>query len=49
MELPIYPPKPSEWEIQKLGGELVDGSGFESEEPATGFEPDERAEEGLLP
>jgi hypothetical protein len=45
----MYLPKPSERGIQKLGGELLDGSGFESEEPATGFEPDERAEEGLLP
>lgn len=42
-------PQTSELEIQTLGGELLDGSGFESEDPATGFEPDERAEEGLLP
>lgn len=44
----MYPPKPAEWDLQKLGGELLDGSGFESEEPATGCESDERAEEGLL-
>jgi hypothetical protein len=43
----MHPPKPSEWEIQKLGGELLDGSGFEFEDSATGFEPDEGAEEVL--
>jgi hypothetical protein len=40
--------KTSEPEIRDLGGEALEGSGFESEEPATDFGRDERAEEGLL-
>ena len=37
--------KTSEPEIRDLGGEPLEGSGFESEDPATDFEHDERSEE----
>ncbi len=37
----------SEAEIQALGGEPLEGSGFESEKPSSAFEPREQAgEEG---
>ena len=38
----MYSPKPSEFEIQDVGGEPLKGSGFEAEDPATGFQSDER-------
>ena len=44
----MYPERTSEPEIREIGGEPLEGSGFESEDPATGFESRERsAEEGL--
>ncbi len=40
-------PNTSEPEIQALGGEPLEESGFESEKPSTAFEPLEQAgEEG---
>lgn len=40
-------PNPTEPEIQELGGEPLEGSGFESERPSSAFEPfKQRAEEG---
>lgn len=45
--MPMYLPKTSEPEIRDLGGEPLEGSGFEFEDPAIDFEPDERpGEEG---
>ena len=44
----MSPARTAEPEIRELGGEPLDGSGFEAEEPATGFESRERsAEEGM--
>jgi len=44
----MYPAKTAEPEIQEIGGEPLEGSGFETEHPATGFESNERpAEEGF--
>ena len=44
----MYPERTSEPEIREIGGEPLEGSGFEAEGPARGFESDERfAEEGL--
>jgi hypothetical protein len=37
--------KTPEPEIRDLGGEPLEGSGFEFEDPATDFEHDERSEE----
>ncbi len=45
----MYLPKASEPGIRDLGGEPLQESGFESEEPVTGFELDELVEEGFLP
>ena len=36
-------PNTSEPEIQELGGEPLEGSGFENEKPSSAFEPFERA------
>ena len=44
----MYPARTAEAEIREIGGEPLDGSGFESENPVTGFESLERsAEEGI--
>ena len=44
----MYPAKIFEPKIQEIGEEPLEGSGFETEEPATGFESYERsAEEGF--
>ncbi len=44
----MNPARTAEPEIRELGGEPLEGSGFEVEEPATGFESRERsAEEGI--
>jgi hypothetical protein len=44
----MYPERTPESEIREIGGEPLEGSGFEAEEPATGFKPRERsAEEGI--
>jgi hypothetical protein len=40
-------PKASETEIRESGGELLEGSGFEPEQPEAGFDSDETAEEGV--
>jgi hypothetical protein len=39
--------KTREPEISEIGGEPLEESGFETEEPATDFGREERAEEGL--
>jgi len=39
----MYIPKTAEPEIQEIGGEPLNGSGFETESPATEFESDERS------
>jgi len=45
----MYIPTDSEAEIQEVGGDPLDGSGFESETPDPEFEIDAHpAEEGLL-
>ena len=41
----MYLPKTPEREIRDLGGEPLEGSGFEFEDPAIDFERDERHEE----
>jgi hypothetical protein len=46
--MPMYLPKTSEPEIQEIGGEPHEQSGFEIEDPATDFELDERSAEGDL-
>jgi hypothetical protein len=44
----MYPARTSESEIREIGGEPLEGSGFETENPATGFESQENsAEEGF--
>lgn len=44
----MYPARTSEQEIQEIGGEPLEGSGFETEDPTTGSESYERsAEEGF--
>ena len=44
----MNPARTAEPEIRELGGEPLEGSGFEADEPATSFEPPERsAEEGI--
>jgi hypothetical protein len=44
----MYPARTAEPEIRKIGGEPLEGSGFETENPATGFESYEgSAEEGI--
>ena len=44
----MYPAKIAEPEIREIGGEPLEGSGFETEDPVTGFESRERsAEEGI--
>ena len=48
--MPMYLPKTPEPEIWDIGGEPLEESGFEIEEPETDFEFDQRSEEGgLLP
>jgi hypothetical protein len=43
----MYPAITTQPEIRGIGGEPLEGSGFETEDPATGFESHERsAEEG---
>ena len=45
----MYIPTDSEAEIQAVGGDPLEGSGFERESPEPEFESDARsAEEGLL-
>ncbi len=34
----MYSPKTADPDIWKIGGEPLEGSGFEAENPATGFE-----------
>ena len=46
--IPMFFPKSSEPEMQHIGGEPLENSGFETEDPATGFEFNERSEEGPL-
>jgi len=41
----MYYRKPSESAVQELDGEPLEGSGFEAEVPASGFETDERSME----
>ena len=44
----MYPTRTAEPEIREIGGEPLEGSGFETEDTATGFESRERsAEEGI--
>jgi len=44
----MYPAKTAEPKILEVGGEPLEGSGFETEHSATGFESNEMsAEEGL--
>jgi hypothetical protein len=44
----MYPATIFEPKIREIGGEPLEGSGFETEDPATGFESYERsAEEGF--
>jgi hypothetical protein len=44
----MYPARTSEPDMEELGGEPLEGSGFENENPATGFESQETfAEEGF--
>ena len=44
----MYPATTIDPEIREIGGEPLEGSGFETEEPATGFESRARsAEEGI--
>jgi hypothetical protein len=44
----MYPARTAKPEIQEIGGEPLEGSGFEAEHPATGFESSERsAGEGM--
>lgn len=44
----MYPARTAESEIRGIGGEPLEGSGFETEDQATGFESHERsAEEGV--
>lgn len=43
----MYCRKSPESAVQELDGELLEGSGFEAEVPASGFETDDRSmEEG---
>jgi hypothetical protein len=44
----MNPPNTSEPAIQELGGEPIDGSGFESEEPTDVFQPYEDIAEGAV-
>ena len=45
----MYSLKPSVPEVQEPAGEPLEGSGFETEDPATEFELDDRsAEEGFV-
>jgi hypothetical protein len=44
----MYSPKPSDPDVQELGGDLLEGSGFETEHPADEFESDQRSAEGFL-
>jgi hypothetical protein len=45
----MYSPKPPDPAVQELGGDLLEGSGFETEDPVTVEELDERsAEEDVL-
>ena len=39
----MYPRKPLESAVHELDGELLEGSGFETEIPATEFEADDSA------
>jgi hypothetical protein len=39
----------SEPEIQEIGGEPLEGSGFENENPSTAFDPNKRAAEEGIP
>ena len=34
----MYPERTAEAEIREIGGEPLEGSGFETQEPTTGFE-----------
>ena len=44
----MYPAKTAEPEIREIGGEPLEGSGFDGEDPATGFESFQpSAEEGV--
>ena len=45
----MYSHKTSGLAEQELGGEPLEGSGFEAEDPVTEFDPDNRSiEEGLI-
>ena len=41
----MYSPKPSDPAVQESDGEPLEGSGFETEDPATEFESDDRSAE----
>jgi hypothetical protein len=44
----MYPTRTGEAEIREIGGEPLEGSGFETENPSTAFESHEwSAEEGI--
>jgi hypothetical protein len=44
----MYPPRTAEPKIREIGGEPLEGSGFETEDPAIGFESRDRsAQEGI--
>ena len=44
----MYPARTAEPEIREIGGEPLEGSGFETEDPETGFESRDRsAKEGI--
>ena len=45
----MNPQNTSEPEIQEIGGEPLEGSGFENENPSTAFEPHKRAAEEGVP
>jgi hypothetical protein len=42
----MYPERTSQPEIREIGGEPLEGSGFETEAPATGFELSQPSAEG---
>ena len=45
----MYSPNKPTPAVHELGGEPLEGSGFEAEDPVTEFDPDNRSiEEGLL-
>jgi hypothetical protein len=45
----VNPSNISEPEIQEFGGEPLEGSGFENENPSAAFEPHKRTVEEAIP